>query len=69
MSIESTDPIIRKDDHITYLRSLHGCKPIEDMPLENMIGFRLVEDDGKHYSDWGEKITPKSSHKLVYVAT
>ena len=36
------------------------------MPLENMIGFRLVEDDGKHH--W-EKITPKCSYKMVYIAT
>jgi len=69
MSIESTEPIIRKDDNITYLRSLHGGKSIEDMPLENMMGFRLVEDDGKQYWDWGEKITPRSSQKMVYVAT
>ena len=39
------------------------------MPIENMIGFRLVEDDGKHHWDWGEKITPKCSYKMVYIAT
>lgn len=34
-----------------------------------MVEFRLVEDDGQSYWDWGEKITPKSARKMVYVAT
>jgi hypothetical protein len=69
MTKEPTEPVVRRDDYIEYIRSFHGGKPIEDISLENMMGFRLVEDDGKSYWDWGDKITPKSSHKMVYVAT
>jgi hypothetical protein len=63
------DPILRRNDYIKYLRSLHEGKPIEDIPLENMLEFRLIEDDGQSYWDLGEKITPKSARKMVYVAT
>jgi hypothetical protein len=69
MSNESTVPTVWKDDHIKYMRSLHGGKPIEDIPPESLMGFRLIEDDGESYWDWGEKIIPKSSYKMVYVAS
>lgn len=69
MSTELTEPTIWRDDYFKYIRSLHGDKRIEDVPLENIQEIRLVEDDGKSYWDWGEKITPKCSYKMVYVTT
>jgi hypothetical protein len=69
MSIKSTEPILWKEDCISYLRSLHGGKLIEDIPLENMLEFALLEDDGEHLRNWGEKITPKKSCKMVFVTT
>lgn len=67
--MQHNEPITRKDDYIEYMKSVRGGRPIEDISLENMVGFRLVEDDGKSYWDWGDKITRKSSYKMVYVAT
>ena len=63
------EPIIRKGDYIEYMRLINGGMPIEDISLNNMTEFKLVEDDGKSYRDWGDKITPKSSYKMVFIAT
>ena len=33
------EPVLRRDDYIKYIQSLHDGKPVERIPLEDMVDW------------------------------